>query len=460
MTDRLDNLVVGLGASGLSMARHLARQGLGFAVADSRAAPPNTEALRALAPRAALHAGPFDTALFARARRLLLSPGVSPDEPAVAAARATGAELLGDIELFACAARAPVAAVTGTNGKSTVTTLLGEMARAAGVDVRVGGNLGTPALDLLGETEPALYVLELSSFQLEVTHSLRPAAATVLNLTPDHYDRHPEMAAYAAAKARIFEGDGVQVLNAEDPAVMALVRPGRRVLRFGVQPPAGAQEYGLLRREGGDWLARGDEPLLPLAALRIQGAHNAANALAAMALADALGIARAAQLAVLREFAGLPHRMQWVASLGGVDWYNDSKGTNVGATVAATGSLPGRFVLIAGGVGKGQDFAPLRAALAGRARAVVLIGEDGPKIGAALGVTVPQVTAASMVEAVRAARQVARPGDFVLLSPACASFDWYANYKARGEDFSRCVLALSAQGLPERAEKDEQAGGA
>jgi UDP-N-acetylmuramoylalanine--D-glutamate ligase len=435
-----DTLIVGLGTTGLSVARFLMGRGETFRVADSRLRPPGLAALHAMAPHAPVHTGAFDANLFASMRRLIVSPGVSLREPAVQAARRAGAEVLGDIEVFAREARAPVVAVTGSNGKSTVTTLLGEMARQVGLRVAVGGNLGTPALDLLNAPEPELYVLELSSFQLETVESLAPAAAVVLNLCADHLDRYDGIEDYAAAKARVFRGARVAVFNRDDPLVTAMTRDTRGV-SFGLGPPGEAQ-YGLIDHDGAPWLARGVEPLLPERSLRMAGRHNTANALAALALADALGLARGPVLQVLQEFPGLAHRCQWVARVDGVDWYNDSKGTNLGATLAALSGMPTPVVLIAGGQGKAQDFAPLRGVAADKARAVVLLGQDAALISQALAGAVPVLQVVDMEAAVEQARRLAQPGDAVLLSPACASLDMFRNYEHRGEVYMACVRRL------------------
>jgi len=431
-------LVVGLGRTGLSCARFLAARGVEIAVTDSRAAPPGLEALREALPDAAVFLGDFDAAAFAQADTIVLSPGVSRREPLVRAAEARGAEIIGDIELFARYADAPVVAITGSNGKSTVTTLVGEMARAAGRDARVGGNLGIPALDLLVQGEaPDLYVLELSSFQLETTYSLNARAAAVLNVSEDHLDRYDGMDDYLAAKARIFHGEGTAVINADDPRVAALAAPlpAGRVVRFTLGEPA-AGEFGVRTRQGAPWLYRGEEALVAVAELGLRGWHNVANALAALALGEAAGLDRGPMLTALREFTGLPHRSQFVAERAGVAWFNDSKGTNVGATLAALRGLPGeRIVLIAGGRGKGQDFSALRSVVAERGRAVVLIGEDAALIEAALAGTVAVERAEDMAAAVAAAARLAQAGDSVLLSPACASFDMFSGYEQRGEVF-------------------------
>ncbi|HEX9802495.1 MAG TPA: UDP-N-acetylmuramoyl-L-alanine--D-glutamate ligase [Gammaproteobacteria bacterium] len=437
-------LVVGLGQTGLACARFLAAQGESFAVADSRSNPPGIEELRRELPQVPVYLGPFDSGLFASAARLVLSPGVAPQEPAIAAAAAQGSEVLGDIELFARHAAAPVVAITGSNGKSTVTALLGEMAAAAGVKALVGGNIGTPVLELLAQPAPELYVLELSSFQLEVTSSLNCRAAVVLNVSEDHLDRHGDIASYAAIKGRIYRGDGVMVINADDPVVAAMAEPGREVVRFSLAAPRSGVDFGLCERDGRPWLAKGERLLMPAAEVRIPGRHNLANALAALALGEACGLPLAPMLQTLRQFPGLPHRCQWVAEVGGVNYYEDSKGTNVGATLAAIEGMPGeKVVLIAGGQGKGQDFTPLRHAVASRARAVVLIGEDAPLLRQALERSAAISHAFTMEEAVAQAAALAHPGDSVLLSPACASFDMFRNYAERGERFVAAVQGLA-----------------
>jgi UDP-N-acetylmuramoylalanine--D-glutamate ligase len=432
-------LVVGLGATGLSCVRYLVARGVPVAVADSRASPPNLDTLRREFPQVPVHTGAFDAALFAGARQLVVSPGVALREPAVVGAVARGAEAIGDIELFARAARAPVIAVTGANGKSTVTTLAGLMCREAGFDVAVGGNLGTPALDLLRTPEPDVYVLELSSFQLETTSSLNARAAVVLNITPDHMDRYDSLDDYAEAKARVFHGDGTMVLNADDAVVMAMVRPGRRTVTFSLGAPRGAEDYGLVQHHGEEWMARGERLLMPTVTLPLPGRHNVANALAAMALVEAVSVPFDAMKRAIAAFRGLPHRTELVAEREGIRWINDSKGTNVGATVAALDGMNVPVVLIAGGDGKGQDFSALQQPVARRARAVVLIGRDAPLIERALGGVTRIAYATDMNDAVRQARALAQAGDAVLLSPACASFDMFRNYEHRGQVFAAAV---------------------
>lgn len=437
-------LVVGLGVTGLSCVRYLATRGYDVSVVDSRPAPPYLAQLRREFPELPVHTGGFPADWFIRAEMLIVSPGISLREPAIARALAAGCEAVGDIELFAREAKAPVLAITGANGKSTVTSLVGEICRAAGLDTRVGGNLGLPALSLLGAHEPHIYVLELSSFQLETTDSLNACAATVLNLTPDHMDRYRSLDDYAAAKARVFRGDGVMVLNADDARVARMVLSDRRIAHFGLGAPAASVDYGLRVEHGQTWLVRGEEKLLSAADVRLPGRHNVANVLAALALTDVLGTSREAQLKAVRAFKGLPHRTELVAEHDDVRWINDSKGTNVGATVAALNGMDAPAVLIAGGDGKGADFTELRPACAAHARAVVLIGRDAPLVEAALAGQVPVKHATDMRDAVRAARALARPGDIVLLSPACASFDMYKNYEHRGEVFRAAVRELLA----------------
>ncbi len=435
-------VIVGLGRTGLSAARYLRGQGWRLAVTDTRAQPPELAALAALDASIPLRLGSLDATLLEGALCVVASPGVSLAQPFFAAARARGLEIVGDIELFARAVDAPVAGVTGTNGKSTVTTLLARMATRAGLKVRAGGNLGEPALELLaGGT--ALYVLELSSFQLETTAHLECRAATVLNVTADHLDRYASVGEYAAAKARIFARCDTAVVNLDDPLVMAMPRATRRTLSFSLRAAVGA-DYAVAMHEGAWWLARGAAPLMPVALLKIKGLHNAANALAALALGEALELPLEPMLKELEEFPGLPHRSQWVAEVRGVTYINDSKGTNVGATLAAVGGMPGPLIMIAGGDGKNQDFAPLAAAFRGKVRHTVLIGRDAGRIARALAGVCTLETCATLPEAVRAAARAARPGDTVLLSPACASLDMFRDYTQRGAAFAEAVGELAA----------------
>jgi len=436
------NVVVGLGKTGLSAVRWLAAQGESVAVTDSRPSPPGLDALRSFGSTVVARLGRFDLGLLDAADRIVLSPGVSRAEPIVREALARGLVVVGDIELFARAKRAPAVAITGTNGKSTVTTLVAEMAREAGRRVLAGGNLGEPALDLLAQPVPELYVLELSSFQLESTESLELLAAAVLNVTPDHMDRYATLAAYAAAKARIFAHATAAIVNLDDPAVVAMPRPGQRRVGFSIARPEA--DFGLVEAGGVTMLARRGEPLLPLSSLRLPGRHNAANALAALALGVEIGLELAPMLRTLLRFDGLPHRGQLVAEHRGVRYVDDSKGTNVGATLAAVAGLDGPLVMIVGGEGKGQDFKPLAAAFRGKVRHAVLIGRDREQLAAALADVCPTEFAADMDAAVTAAARAAAPGDLVLLSPACASLDMFRDYAARGDAFASAARRLDA----------------
>ncbi|WP_018948917.1 UDP-N-acetylmuramoyl-L-alanine--D-glutamate ligase [Thioalkalivibrio sp. ALMg11] len=443
-----NNLIVGLGATGVSVARFLRAQGQPFALTDTREAPAALETDGAKAWLADAWVGPLDRLDAAGFARIIVSPGVALEHPVLQRARAAGVRLTGDIDLFAEQADAPVIAITGSNGKSTVTALVGELLRAAGLRVAVGGNYGTPALDLL-EQAPDLYVLELSSFQLERSDVLAPAAAAILNISPDHLDRYADLDAYVRAKARILDRAERGVLNREDAWLREIaLPPGLKVISFGLDAPAGADEFGV-RPSGADApdLVRGDQALLSTGRLRLRGQHNWANALAALALVWPWlesGEPRARALAALAEFAGLPHRSQWIAEVAGVAYINDSKGTNVGATLAALRGTPGPLVLIAGGQGKGQDFAPLADYVPGKVRGVVLLGEDAPAIARALASVVPVQRVDDMAAAVAQAAAWAEPGDTVLLSPGCASLDMYPNYQARGDDFAHAVRELAA----------------
>lgn len=426
-------LVLGLGDTGLSVARWVQHQGGTPRVADTRAAPP-----RAKDYAGELCTGPFGSALLDGADLVCVSPGLPLAQPLIREALGRGVPVLGDVELFAWQNRAPVLAVTGTNGKSTVSALAGHLLRTAGVDCEVAGNIGPAVLEAQTRrsTPPAAWVLELSSYQLETTWSLRPRAAAMLNLSEDHLDRYGSLEDYAAAKARVFLDAQMQVLNRADPRSLAMAVPGRRRVTFGLDAPPTEEDFGLV--EG--MLQRGGEMLLAASELGIHGSHNVANALAACALVSAL-IAPQAARAGLRTFSGLPHRLQLVATRGGVDWYDDSKGTNVGATIAALRGLARPTILILGGEGKGQDFSPLREAVARFATRSLLIGRDAALIEQALA-GLPSERCSSLEAAVRTAARLASPGHAVLLSPACASFDMFRDYRHRGEVFASAVRAL------------------
>ena len=429
-------LVLGLGDTGLSVANWVASQGGIIRAADTRAAPPRKKDFSG-----ELHCGKFKPALLKDVDLVCISPGLSLREELVQAAVAKNIPVVGDIELFAWCAKGKILAITGTNGKSTVTALTGHLLRAGGVECEVAGNISPPALDALlkRRSASAAWVLELSSYQLETTWSLAPAAAAMLNLSEDHLDRYAGLAEYAAAKARVFQGAGVQVLNRCDSASMALSLPGRTQVTFGLDAPDMPEDFGV--RDG--WLVRGTERILPAADLPLAGTHNLSNALAACALACLAGVPLSALESGLRGFRGLPHRMQRVALRGGVEWLDDSKGTNVGATVAALNGLSKKAVLILGGEGKGQKFAPLVPAIRERAKHVLLIGRDAALIEKAIAASgVPMERAATMEKAVARAAGIAAQGDAVLLSPACASFDMFRDYRHRGEVFAKAVGEL------------------
>ena len=431
--------VLGMGATGVSCARYLAARGARVRCVDNAAQPPARARLAAELPELDWVCGPLEQSALAGMDAIVASPGVTLEQPALQAATAGGIPLLGDIQLFAQATCKPVIGITGSNGKSTVTTLVWRILEAAGRTVRAGGNLGPPALDLLQPPEPSCFVLELSSFQLELTHSLGLAAACILNLSADHLDRHHTMEGYRAAKARILELAGAVVLNADDPLVASLAPTGVPVRWVGREA-----EYHVTVHDGERWLSRGQALLMKTSNLQIAGLHNEFNALAAIAITDCLDVPVSAQRAALQVFDGLPHRCRLVANHQGVAWFDDSKGTNIGATIAAIeGLLAGRQgVLIAGGQGKGADFRELRPAIKGRVHTVILLGQDAPLLESALADLADCQRVADLAAAVRAASRAARPGDAVLLSPACASLDMFDNYAHRGRAFEAAVHAL------------------
>ncbi len=440
-------LVVGLGESGLAMAKWLHRQGAVVRVADSRVSPPNADALAHAAPGAQLLAGPFAAESFAWAELVALSPGVPKATPEIAA---VDGKIVSEIELFAAGVRTQVPgsqiiAITGSNGKTTTTALTAHLLNSAGVPAIACGNISPSALDALLDAQdsgalPEVWVVELSSFQLETTHHLKAESATVLNLSEDHLDRYEgSMANYAAAKSRVFQGKGAMILNRDDDWSMANGRCGRKMITFGLNPSPRSVDYGLL----GGAIVRGKTSLLRLDEMALTGLHNAANAMAALALCEAVGVAPERLLAGLKTFKGLPHRVEQVAEINGVRYVDDSKGTNVGATLAAIEGMGRKVAIVLGGEGKGQDFSPLKAALAAHGRAVALIGRDAGAIAAAIdGCGVTQYRAADMADAVRWLASQAQAGDCVLLSPACASLDMYRNYAHRAEAFIAAVKGL------------------
>jgi len=431
-------LVVGLGDTGISVAHYLQSLNFNFAITDSRHKPPMMDELFEQMPDTPVFTGGFDEAAFKVATHLIVSPGVSLNEQAIIKAIANGSKIVSDIDLFACSVDAPIVAISGSNGKSTVTTMLGEMAKAAGIRVGVGGNLGTPALDLL-KLNAQLYVLELSSFQLERTSVLNAAAATVLNVSADHLDRHVDMAEYAREKQRVFDGDGVMIINIDDPVVCAMQDNSRKALTFSINKKA---DFHLADKDGSEYLMHDESCLMPLAELPLEGRHNAANALAALALGVAVGLDEQVMCNALRKFKGLSHRMQRVAEIRGVTWVNDSKATNIGACVAALQGYARKVILIAGGDAKGADMNELTPAIKEKAKSVVVMGKDAGLIKQALNGCVPVYSADNMAQAVQIAAGLADAGESVLLSPACASLDQYKNYQDRGEKFTKAVLAL------------------
>lgn len=433
------DLVVGLGATGLSVARYFRRADIDAMFFDSRAQPPGMRELDEVWPGAQVLLG--DVLLPQGISRIIASPGVSDKHPLLAKARKQHLEIISDIELFAREARVPFVAVTGSNGKSTVTTLLYYMCRADGHQVLAGGNLGEPALDLLQHPTPEVYILELSSFQLQRTQSLPAAVAILLNVSPDHLDWHSSEAEYRNSKYRVYREAQEAVINRADAEAVKHTEHCEHVISFGSDEPA-MNQYGLRTEDGETFLARGDSMLISVKDLAMYGVHNQLNALAALAAGELIGLGQSAMLQVLAEFPGLPHRMQFVARIRAVDYINDSKATNVAAAVASVESISGMLVLIAGGDGKGADFSELANALEGKLRGAVLIGKDAEKIASALDTVMRVQFAKDMASAVKLAAACAESDDTVLLAPACASLDQYANYMARGDAFCEAVQAL------------------
>lgn len=448
-------LVVGLGVSGRAICRHLSRLNVPYMVADTRAEPPGLDDFSAAHPGIDIYCGSLTALDLTDVTEVVVSPGLDPRMPGLTELadqlnpQSGEPMVVGEIALFVRAAKAPIAAITGSNAKSTVTTLLGDMAAAAGVDAAVGGNLGTPALDLLANHPDAkLYILELSSFQLETTPKLGARCAAFLNLSEDHLDRHGDMHGYRTAKQRIFIGAQHAVANASESLTWP-EQPVAQLTHFSSQAPTAEKEWGLALHLDKWTLMQGTTPWLAVDELTMVGQHNYLNALAALAMGQALGFAAAPMCSALREFKGLPHRSEVIAQINGVSWVNDTKGTNVGATLAAINgigaTLQGRLVLLAGGVGKGADFTPLAEPLSRCARLVLLFGLDAPRLADALieHVSIQQVE--DLTQAMQVAYQLAQPGDCVLLSPACASLDQFANYHERGEVFRRWVEHMAQQ---------------
>lgn len=438
------HIIIGLGVTGLSIARYLTQKGISIAIHDTRPNPPNLEEAKQLFPNVAITLGKLDQSQLNKADVLVISPGISLKEPAIMHQISRGIPVIGDIELFAKDANAPIVAITGTNAKSTVTTLVGKMMEKAGLKVQVGGNLGIAALDLLTTPRPDVFVLELSSFQLETTYSLKPSVATVLNVTPDHMDRYATVEEYQAVKHRIYENCQVAVCNRDDKKTEC-ERSIRKKFYFTLNQPQ-KNEFGLLTQKNEMYLAYENQVLMPVGELPVLGKHYQANALASLAIGHGFGLDMKPMLQTLREFKGLPHRCELVRILDGVHWYNDSKGTNVGAALAAIEGLgsviDGKLILIAGGIGKNADFSPLVPAIEKYAKTVVLMGEAAPILSKVIDQRVKTIFAKSMDEAIALSRSVAISGDCVLLSPACASFDMFKNFEHRGEVFVEGVKIL------------------
>ncbi len=433
MIDKPSTLIVGLGKTGFSCVKCLVAEGVPVAVTDNREHPPYWEALKEQYPDVAVFLGGFSDDAFKMAQEIVISPGVSQALPEIQQAANLGLPILGDVELFARRCQAPVIAITGSNGKSTVTSMVNEMITAAGYKVSMGANYGTPALDLLEEEIPDYYLLELSSFQLETTTSLTPVVSVLLNLSPDHLDRYDSVEDYYLVKRRVYRGAS-QIITTTEEASRALLKD-KKCITFGFSGGDSCVE----NINGEPWIVYQAEPIIAVNELQLLGQHNLSNALAAVAIANALTLPQSAVTATLKTFSGLPHRMELIIEKCGVKWINDSKATNVGSTVAALLGANGNFILLAGGEGKGADFTPLRAAVEQHAKAVILYGRDASLISEVLNECVPIYQVKTLEDAVKNAIQIAKEGDRVLLSPACASFDLYSNYEQRGNAFKSLV---------------------
>jgi len=441
---QFDTVIVGLGKTGLSCVRYLTGIGASsFAVVDSRRDPPELKTLYECYPGVSVYLGSYHEEILSAAGQLIVSPGVSLKEEAIKSACAGGARVVNDMEIFCRNISRPVIAITGSNGKSTVATLVNEMINHTGRRALLGGNIGIPVLDLLKEPEPDYFVLEISSFQLEPLTTLNACASVVLNISEDHMDRYCDIDEYSAVKAGIHRGSGGMIINLDDTRTAGFDRSGRNAICYTLAEPH-ADVFGVREADGERYLALGNRNLLPVSCLKLHGDHNISNCLAALALGSAIQLPLQSMLAELREFRGLPHRCQWVDGIKGVQWYNDSKGTNVGASCAAIKGLRavGPVILIAGGIGKEADFSPLAETAEHSLCAAVLIGRDAGIIGEALREWVPVYYATSMEAAVTTADRIAKTGDVVLLSPACASFDMFRDYQDRGNVFMDCVARL------------------
>lgn len=438
------NVVIGLGKTGLSCVKFCLQKNWPVAVTDACEHPPCASELQQIAPNIRKEFGQISPTLINDAKQLIISPGISLQEPAIAHAIGKGMPYLGDIELFVQHVNAPIVAITGSNAKSTITAMVGEMGCQAGINTQVAGNIGIPVLDLLNQATAKLYILELSSFQLETTHSLHAKVATVLNICADHMNRYHNLQEYIAAKMKIYQNCEQAVINRGASFHHNLIHYPqiKKVISFGLDKPKAGQ-YGLIETRNNIFLARGNTPLLNVNQLKLPGQHNIENALAALAIGAAAGIDKTAMLQTLQNFTGLPHRCQLVCQHNQINWYNDSKGTNVGATIAAItglgGSIPGKIILIAGGLGKNADFKPLQNPVKQFVRKVILIGAAAAELQEALQNCSVTTIATSLQHAVKLAKNAAQSGDIVLLSPACASFDMFNNYEQRGEEFMRIV---------------------
>jgi UDP-N-acetylmuramoylalanine--D-glutamate ligase len=439
-----DVVIVGLGKTGLSCFRYLSNQGLNVAITDSREEPPELLELKAEFESASVYLGQINEQVLLASDQIILSPGVSLDNKSIKLSIENNIPVFGDIELFCQKAQAPIIAVSGSNGKSTVTTIVAEMTRLAGLKTYVGGNIGIPALDLLSDSTPDLYVLELSSFQLETTYSLNAHASVVLNVSPDHMDRYSSLKDYVNTKKRIYSGQGLMVLNKDEEYIHSIIDSKRDIIYFSLGAPEG-ESFGLINHNNEVWLSQGNEKIINKNQLKIKGEHNISNALAAMALAGAVNVPTNIMADVLKNFTGLEHRCQLVREIDNVSWYNDSKATNVGACIASITGLCelGNIILIAGGDSKGADLSGLNPIVKKYIKRVFLFGIDANKLADVMGSDVDKEFVNNMNEAVKGASKIADSDDIVLLAPACSSLDMYKNYQQRGDAFISAIDALS-----------------
>ncbi len=437
-------VVIGLGKTGYSVIAFFVARGIPVLAMDTRDITPYSDRVKNEFPQVKMLLGCLDQHVLNNAVQIILSPGLPMATPEIQQAIYNGVSVVGDIQVFADYAKAPVVAITGSNAKSTVTTLVGHMARDAGVNVAVGGNLGTPALDLIDDSVE-LYVMELSSFQLETTPALKAKVATVLNVSPDHLDRYESYLQYHQAKHEIFKGCEKVVVNRDDVLSAPMLKSGVECFSFGLSVPD-LNQFGIIRQDSKEYLAKFNEPLLETSKLKIKGSHNRSNALSALALGEAVGLDMTSMLKTLQEFPGLEHRCQWVGNHDGIDYFNDSKGTNVGATVAALEGLgpdtKGGIILLAGGVAKGADFSFMKKSVGQYVKTLVLYGEDKALLADALQGEAEIKLADNFDQAFNIAQQCAQKEDAVLLSPACASFDLFSSFEHRGEVFSKLVEGI------------------